>query len=463
MKMKRKAALIMCLAIIVSNVCGCSFGKEKNNQDNTDNHNINISEENGADSINEGGVGEIITKKLNPLLTPTDEIVKFFNDRKVTYKETDAFIRSVTADTAFGADAYYEFGVYKEGAYNGPLFAEMGDRNNIMTTEVNIVIGCKDKDSYINTGKKIEQYLSQAALKNTMEKKKTEDILLNYNNIYNLKYGNRKPDESIRLKNTSVTNYVTSIFDKEYINEGFGSYAEMVYPEGYGGQNLEYLSKEGLVTWSYGEVDKSYNESIENLFILDRDQYLAYYVISMKIPSTPSLVYNGVYYRDADEFSNYNKEHQPWYEAYEKFFTNQSSKKKSLALAYIDDDYVPEMIYSPDPTTNATGYKVYTYKDGQVTELASSMYKPRVYGIKSGYFSIYPGRENTTAYKLENGKITSDSELIAKDGTVDFTYMVDGVSASKESYNTRLNTYPNYIELKMTSYYYEAYYNALFR
>lgn len=56
---------------MISNVYGCSFGKEKNNQDNADNSNVNISEENGADSINEGGEGEVITLALlwnNPVL-----------------------------------------------------------------------------------------------------------------------------------------------------------------------------------------------------------------------------------------------------------------------------------------------------------------------------------------------------------------------------------------------------------
>lgn len=37
---------------------------EKNNQDNADYSNVNISEENGADSINEGGEGEVITLVL---------------------------------------------------------------------------------------------------------------------------------------------------------------------------------------------------------------------------------------------------------------------------------------------------------------------------------------------------------------------------------------------------------------
>ena len=45
---------------MISNVYGCSLGKEKNNQDNADYSNVNISEENGADSINEGGEGEVI-------------------------------------------------------------------------------------------------------------------------------------------------------------------------------------------------------------------------------------------------------------------------------------------------------------------------------------------------------------------------------------------------------------------
>ena len=129
-----------------------------------------------------------------------------------------------------------------------------------------------------------------------------------------------------------------------------------------------------------------------------------------------------------------------WIKAYADYLRTGYSGN-TFALAYIDNDDIPELVMS-EGYFHAAASVICTYKDGKVVELGYfgdygyASFAPHT-GMIWKSVSINGGYAYDTLYRLQNGEITKVKEFYSSFGGSSPRYEINGQSVSESTYKSQ--------------------------